>query len=219
MVAVMAVWGDATPEVETEFGEWYFREHVPERVGLPGFRTGRRYRRVGGGKHRYLAVYEVDDVSILSGGAYIERLNHPTPWTQAMMPHFRNFVRGVFDVPVRLGEIHGGAVATLRLPLMSDAIAAQLTERHLPQLQTRTGVTRVQLWQANLAQSTVETTEKAMRTDEAQVEPACIVVEAVDDDVLKGLLADVIPALRELDVRPAVARYRLMFGLEAGGRT
>ena len=217
MVAVMAVWGDAAPEVEAEFGEWYFREHVPERVGLPGFRSGRRYRRVGSGKHRYLALYEVDDVSVLSGGAYIERLNNPTPWTQSMMPHFRNFVRGVFDVPARVGEVHGGAIVTLRLPKAPEAVLDRLGGTVLPALQAREGVTRAQLWRANIAQSTVETTEKSMRTDEAEVEPACIAVEAINDAVLRGVLGGLMPILREAGIRPRVARYRLMFGLEAGG--
>ena len=41
--AVVAIWNGIAPEGRTEFYEWHNREHMPERVGIPGFRRGRRY--------------------------------------------------------------------------------------------------------------------------------------------------------------------------------
>jgi len=34
---VVAIWNDVAPEGLAEFYEWHHREHMPERVGIPGF--------------------------------------------------------------------------------------------------------------------------------------------------------------------------------------
>jgi hypothetical protein len=39
----VAIWNGIAPEGREEFYEWHNREHMPERVGIPGFRRGRRY--------------------------------------------------------------------------------------------------------------------------------------------------------------------------------
>ena len=41
--AVIATWNGITPEGRDEFYAWHIQEHIPERVGIPGFRRGRRY--------------------------------------------------------------------------------------------------------------------------------------------------------------------------------
>jgi len=40
---VIAIWNDITEEGRANFYEWHDREHIPERVGIPGFLRGRRY--------------------------------------------------------------------------------------------------------------------------------------------------------------------------------
>ena len=42
-LGVVAIWHDLLPEAKGDFYEWHNREHMPERVGIPGFRRGRRY--------------------------------------------------------------------------------------------------------------------------------------------------------------------------------
>lgn len=41
--AVVAIWNDILPEGRDNFIEWHNREHIPERVSIPGFLRGRRY--------------------------------------------------------------------------------------------------------------------------------------------------------------------------------
>ena len=41
--AVVAIWNGIAPEGRARFYEWHLHEHVPERVGSPGFKRGRRY--------------------------------------------------------------------------------------------------------------------------------------------------------------------------------
>src|SRR6201999_3863034 len=41
--AVVAIWNGIAPEARDAFHDWHINEHMPERVGIPGFRRGRRY--------------------------------------------------------------------------------------------------------------------------------------------------------------------------------
>jgi hypothetical protein len=34
---VLAIWNGIAPEAEEDFVAWHVREHIPERVALPGF--------------------------------------------------------------------------------------------------------------------------------------------------------------------------------------
>ena len=57
--AVVAIWNGIAPEGRTEFYEWHNREHMPERVGIPGFRRGRRYI-AKYGTPEFFTLYEAD---------------------------------------------------------------------------------------------------------------------------------------------------------------
>ena len=37
------MWHDIAAEGEPEYNLWHTREHMPERLGIPGFDVGRRY--------------------------------------------------------------------------------------------------------------------------------------------------------------------------------
>src|SRR6185295_4098933 len=44
---VLAFWHDVAPGGEAEFDQWHLREHIPERVAVPGFLRCRRYVTLG----------------------------------------------------------------------------------------------------------------------------------------------------------------------------
>src|SRR4029450_6167489 len=90
----MAIWSDLCAEDETDYLHWLTREHTQERVGVPGFRTARVFRRLTPDVRRYLLVYELDGAEVMAGGPYLARLNAPTDWSRRMMPRLGNFVRG-----------------------------------------------------------------------------------------------------------------------------
>ena len=79
--AVVAIWNGIAEEGRTEFYEWHNREHMPERVGIPGFRRGRRYV-AKYGHPEFFTLYEADSAEVLVGQDYLNRLNNPTPWTR-----------------------------------------------------------------------------------------------------------------------------------------
>lgn len=217
--AVMAVWGDADAKVEAEFNEWYHREHVPERVGLPGWRSGRRYRRVDRGRHRYLALYEVDALAVFDDPVYRHMLDHPTDWTRRMMPGFRNFVRATCRVRLVAGEVAGGWLATVRYAAPESArepIARWLGGDALHGLRDRAGITRVQLWEADLGRSLTPTAEQSIRAGEDGRAPFTAVIEGTDRAAVEGSLieAGIEPGLVErgaADIQLGV--YQLMFAL------
>src|SRR2546421_12354459 len=112
--AVVAIWNGIAPEGRTEFYEWHNREHMPERVGIPGFRRGRRYI-AKYGTPEYFTLYEADSAEVLVGQDYLNRLNNPTPWTQRVPPNFlRDTSRGVCRVKFSQGLGQGGCMLTLR---------------------------------------------------------------------------------------------------------
>jgi hypothetical protein len=47
-LGAVCIWHDLLPEARDEFHQWHNREHMPERVGIPGFRRGRRYVALSG---------------------------------------------------------------------------------------------------------------------------------------------------------------------------
>jgi len=112
--AVVAIWNDVAPEGRGQFYEWHNHEHMPERVGIPGFLRGRRYHAVEAAAE-YFTLYEAENASVLTGPDYLERLNNPTPATRHVIPsYFRNMVRGVCEVRFSAGIGIGGSIVTLR---------------------------------------------------------------------------------------------------------
>ena len=90
---ILLLWNDIDPEVEVEYNRWHSREHVPERVSVPGIRAARRYARADDGPQRYLSVYDLDSTAVLSSRPYTALVERPTPWSQKMRPHFCNMAR------------------------------------------------------------------------------------------------------------------------------
>lgn len=158
--AFLAIWNDITPGWDDEFNRWHTEEHIPERVGVEGFLRGRRGVDWQTEGPRYFMLYEARDLEVFRGPDYLARLNDPTPWTQKVMPEFRNFVRGACRSLVSQGVGLGGAVATLRFsPAASEAKLAGLASDLLP----LAGVTAVHVGLAKDAVTHQQTNERRMR--------------------------------------------------------
>jgi hypothetical protein len=113
---LLAVWNDIAAQDEAEFNAWYVEEHVPERLGIPGILTARRYRDAAA-PLSYAAIYDIESVAALASPAYLERLANPTPRTRAIMPRFRNMTRAVCAIGSDFGPLRspGAVLATLEL--------------------------------------------------------------------------------------------------------
>ena len=180
-LGVVTIWHDLLPEAKDNFYEWHNREHMPERVGIPGFRRGRRYIALQG-TPEYFNLYEADSPEVLSGQDYLQRLNAPTPWTREVVASFRNVARGICRVLYSAGVGQGAVMLTLRFDLSPDAqagIARLLRAQILPTIVDLRGITGVHLCRADEDASRVETAEKKARTDGTAIPRWILLVEGI----------------------------------------
>jgi hypothetical protein len=171
MNGILAIWNDCAPGAAADYEQWYMREHFPERLGVPGFRTGRRYEAMAG-EPRFFTYYEVDSPAVLVSPAYRERLQNPTPWTRGIMQSaFRNMTRTVCERTASFGDGMGGHVVVAR---WGDAAAPAARSEAAAELAARDGVARVQVWTA-AAEQTGRTEESKARGEDAAIGGALVV--------------------------------------------
>lgn len=176
-LGAVCIWHDLAPEATDEFYQWHNREHMPERVAIPGFLRGRRYIAVAGAP-TYFNLYEAESAEVLGGSGYLDRLNAPTEWTRRVVPSFRRVSRSICRVAYSEGVGQGGFMLTQRFELAAADRAgtvATLRTRLLPPLAERKGIAGVHLCLADEAISRIETAEKKARADATAV-PGCIVL-------------------------------------------
>ena len=212
-LGVVAIWHDIAPEARDDFYEWHNREHMPERVGIPGFRRGRRYIAIEGAPE-YFNLYEADSAEILGGQDYLNRLNAPTPWTQRVIPHFRNVARSICRVAFTNGTGSGGIMLTMRFAidaLRRDGTVEALRRRILPPVVYRKGVTGVHLCLADEAVSNIVTAERRARANDATAVPSWVLlIEGVSQEDVSGAADDIAPTLAAHEARDMErAVYRL----------
>ena len=102
--ALLALWNDVDPLHDAEYNEWHAREHVPERLTVPGMLWALRYGRLGGATMpHYLTLYGLRDAGVLDSAEYQRLLSGPTPASRAMRPALRNIARWVCKLEVEQG--------------------------------------------------------------------------------------------------------------------
>ena len=219
--AVLAFWTDIEPSAEADFNAWYNREHLAERVGVPGFRTGARYRSVAG-RRRYFAFYETDGIATLTSEAYLARLDNPTPWTRRVMPAMRNATRSAFHVRERLGRGRSGVAATLRFSPIDgreEALDGWLRRQALPALLKHPDVVGSQLWRADAAASRPATRERALRGQSDAIADWALLVEGAEVGAVRAACAAELSraSLRSRGAAPGMTFgcYRLLYALAA----
>ena len=209
---VVAIWHDLLPEAKDAFYEWHAREHMPERVAIPGFCRGRRYI-ASAGAPEYFNLYEADNPAVLGGADYLARLNQPTPWTRDVVASFRNVARGICRVLYSEGVGEGGSMATLRFDVAvadAAAVSAALIERSLPPLVTQVGVAGVHLCRTDDAVSRIDTAEKKSRGEGTQIPSWVVLIEGLSDAVVGRAAAALAGELRALAIEAVdPATYRL----------
>lgn len=219
----VAIWHDIAPEGLAEFYAWHGREHMPERLAIPGFRRGRRFRAVEADL-AFFNLYETETVAVLTSAEYRARLAAPTPWTLATVKHFRAVARALCRVAIDIGAAEGGIVATLRYDLnapAADRHLAHLRDETLPALAGRPGIARCRLLAADRAASGEINAEQRARGTANAVPGFVLVVEgwAGERAFLETVRAALAPAQRAALGIPDSAPlgfYRLEIALGAG---
>ena len=196
------VWNDVAEEGRRQFYDWHDKEHIPERLDIPGFRRGRRYISP---RHspEWFTMYEADDLDVVTSPPYLARLNAPTPATQQTLKFFRNTSRAVCRVACSLGSSSGGHILTMRLQApegRGEALRALAMETLFPRAMQLTGVVACHLYAADQSASLADTAESRTRAFDVPswVLLAEITTLAASDDVRRVLDG---PELARLGVR------------------
>lgn len=191
---------------------WHTHEHFPERLGVPGFLRASRWVAVDA-EPRYLVLYEVEEVAVLSGAPYLARLNNPTPWTARVMPSFRGMVRGFCGVTASAGDGLGHALYSVRYTAKPGAEAGLqqwLAGEVLPALAASAGLASAHLL-APAAQPPM-TREQGIRGKDADM-PLVLLATGYDAAALAAAVAERLSddalAHRGAAAAPVRGRYRL----------
>ncbi|KAJ4290552.1 hypothetical protein N0V90_010769 [Kalmusia sp. IMI 367209] len=111
--AALILWGTIDPLTTDvpSLNEWWTKEHLPERLYLPGFLRARRYRALPSSSTNtdkndinYLALYEVGELQDLASSEYVQKLNNPTKRTRQFMPALAGMTRKACHV-IGLGDV------------------------------------------------------------------------------------------------------------------
>ena len=225
--AILAFWSDIDPAHEAEFNDWYTNQHLPERVGVPGFLQGRRYVKTTDSRsvQKYFTLYETESLATLSSAPYLERLDNPTPWTQKMTPLFENSNRAAYAIQSSVGGGIGGWMAMVEFGLQPDAeeLPSELVQRTLPALLDKPSVTGCTLGEADPeTTSAKESTAEGRNTNSGHEAAArwLLLVEGTQSSVIDVAQT----ALRGPDGNSwhealedvALKAYRLMYSLAEG---
>lgn len=209
---------DVKARDERDFNEWYNREHIDERVNLPGFHRARRYAALRGAP-RYLATYECDSVNDLATPDYLALLANQTPWSQAVMAKFTHFHRLTLRIQIDLTHGIGGAVTAIRfVPATArrHALLEWLRDVALPRAIKRPGLLGAAVGENDLEVANAPVQEKSMdhpRADEIEWVVLLEGAEAAATSAAARVLFKP-TALKPFGVEtaPVVGTYRLLYG-------
>ena len=181
---VLAIWNGMTPGFEEEFTRWHVQEHIPERVGLPGFERGRRYVAVDG-HPQFFNFYETQTVADLESPAYKERLNNPTPWTLATVKQFTDTSRTLCNVALTRGRGEGVFIETVELETSKgDDVFTATFESALDHLAGLDGVVGLHLLRGQIGQDQTMTEERKLRGAPDREVAWLLLIETIDPEPL-----------------------------------
>ena len=210
---VLSVWNNFDPAAEEFYERWYMTEHFPERLGVPGFLRGRRYRAIEADR-TYFTFYELTSPEVLFSQAYLARLNAPTAWTQKAMQSWSAMFRTVCERVARAGEAVGGyaIVARFGAPATFDAALAETIRHGLDDVT----VVAVDLWRATPRQNDA-TIESSNRPEPDTMISAAVIVEATSAQAMKTLVPRLQALLAPVSAKPPVIGTYQLIAMQSSG--
>jgi hypothetical protein len=181
----LIAWHDVEEGRETEYLDWHSHEHMQERLAIPGFLQGRRYSVVGSGP-QFLILYTVKVSDVFASQIYLEHLNHPSEWTQQVMPALRNMNRSLCHVEASSGFGAGRYLQTFRFTpeLGREAHLRGVLTSEAQVLAAQRGLCAVHLLIVDRDRSRARTREAALRGGEDAVADWVLLVEGYDEAVV-----------------------------------
>jgi hypothetical protein len=202
----LVVLSDVKSANDRDYLNWLTTEHVQERLGIPGFLAVRIFRVPIDGGHRYLIWYRLASADIVDSPAYLERLNHPTEWSQRIMPILGNFGRGGGRVAASVGHERGSTIRVVGLSEVS--IDARKT---LAGVETVPEINSAHVLITDLKKSEIRTNERELRTNNRSFAGLLIVESESENSLSEAILS--VPAKISPDADLISGIYREVFSL------
>jgi hypothetical protein len=193
---MLLTWMNVDPQHEDEFNRWYDREHIEERVRIPGFLSGARYLNAGGGP-RYLGLYRTESLAVFDSPAYRDAFGHQTPWSVANLGRMRDAIRRVSSIAIEVGFGSGAWVAVVRL---GSTVADSQIAAVLPSLLRVDGIVSARLL---IPDSRLSTPLPAERLDNRVVDPM-VIVDATSQSAAGAGGRLIVDEIALQDTEPAV---------------
>ncbi len=198
-IGILALWNGCAEGHLEAYEAWYKSEHMIERLGIPGFRMGRRYEEIEV-VSRFFTYYEVDEPGVLSTPAYLERVNNPTPLTRKIMSGiFTNLSRTICS---RVGEA-GWATGTYAV---TAKLAEPVDDAILEQLFNLPGCVRAESWRASEIADQPKSREEQICGGETRIE-ACLLVHALREEDTQVLSREISATMQNIS---EIYIYRLL---------
>ncbi len=121
---------DVSADDDLDFNRWYDREHVEERVRIPGFLSGARYVSRANGR-KYLGLYRTESLTAFTTDDYRAAFERQTPWSVANLGRMQDPMRRVCAVHAVTGFGSGSQLVVLPLPATDYAEALIVAAREL----------------------------------------------------------------------------------------
>ncbi len=215
--AFNAMWSGLLKGYERELDRWHTIEHMPERVGVPGWLRGRRYMTTKADGHAMFILYEASHVGAFCSPAHLASLNNPTEWSKRVQPGLVNFIRSPCQTLISIGDGIGGALAAIRI---SGEIKEKIepTQRLMsaaPAIAQLHGVTAVHVGQCVVSDIS-GTAEAKLRENIADNVSFVVLVEGIGVPELESVtpqLLDIASAASSGTCESGV--YRLAYMLDA----
>ncbi len=229
---LLAIWANIDPDYTSDFLQWHNCEHIPERVNIPGFHVGHRYRALDDTRDFFM-VYETESAEIMRSGPYLHSQNNPTPWTRQSVSHFRDPLRTIYTLVAQTGDQPALDAPYLLLvrsnppdrPDGEDEVIQWYATEHLPRLGAVEGVHRARLYRVEPEISNLMTAERQVHGAAAGSQQFLAMYEMNSPDIpnvdtwreaARGTTwsATMVAALRDVERE----RYWLDFALWASDR-
>jgi hypothetical protein len=199
---------DVDAEHDLDFNRWYDREHIAERVAIPGFVEARRYI-AENGNPKYLSLYSTKTFDVLDSPDYRTALANQTAWSKANIARFKDMIRAVARITVSRGQGRGAALGIIRLRGMTPDMRPAIEARCAPELHD--GVISMSLLESDPALSRSLTNP----SDNAGSADWYVLVEGTSIDAVAALTPSHFATAIGGGTVVSSGTYRLMFDLAA----
>lgn len=178
------VWTNVDPAHEDDFNKWYDREHVEERIALPGFVSGIRYIAEDDSR-RYLGLYRTSSLDAFRSDAYRQAFGHQTAWSVTNLGRMRDCMRRVCTIEAETGVGTGAVLALLRLGRPVQAGDVEALSRWGRDLQASDGVIATRVLVPDVTLSSPLPAEKT----EGRVLDPLFLIEGTSEAALRAALS------------------------------